>query len=85
MITKKLAFVGIAIVAMSTSAHAAVISSQGFGYDLAGACQSAKNNAAVRIAGFGKDVQGYGDCVCSDNGSDTAQRWACTVDAYYRG
>jgi hypothetical protein len=85
MITKKMALVGIAFIAISTSAHAAVISSQGFGYDSAGACQSAKNNAAVRIAGFGKDVQWYGDCICSDNGSNTAQRWACLVDAYYAG
>jgi hypothetical protein len=65
-------------------ASAAVISSQGFGYDRAGACQSAKNNASVRIARLGADVQSFGLCECSDNGSQTAQRWVCTVDAYYR-
>lgn len=79
-----LAAAATAVAGFPQVANAAVISSQGFGYDRAGACQSAKNNASVRIARLGGDVQSFGPCECSDNGSQTAQRWACTVDAYYR-
>lgn len=74
--------VAAAIVGLSAvSASAEVLSAQGFGSSQATACQSAKNNAAVRTGGA--KITGYGQCLCSNDGSGSTMQWACTVDVYF--
>ncbi len=47
------------------------------------ACSVAKSAASLRALQDRGTVTGYSACECEDTGTNRANRWVCTVDAYY--